>query len=132
MKIKVNWINENNYNGELSVGNTKITSNMNDNEGMKPPEMILSALATCGGLFLRPQFMQKQIEIKSMVIEAEAQKAKPPFMFSKINLHYTINAEVEEQLLIEMIEIAHQKCIVKNTLNPNIEITYTYNIKKDY
>ena len=66
-----------------------------------------------------------------MTIEADAEKAKPPFMFSKINLHYTINAEVEEQMLKEMIEEAHKKCIVKNTLNPNIEITYTYKTEKD-
>ncbi len=131
MKTKVNWIKENNYDAALSVGNTKITSNMNDDEGIKPPEMILSALATCGGLFLRPQFAQKNINLNSMTIEADAEKAKPPFMFSKINLHYTINAEVEEQMLKEMIEEAHKKCIVKNTLNPNIEITYTYKTEKD-
>ena len=131
MKTKVNWIKENDYDAALSVGNTKITSNMNDDEGIKPPEMILSALATCGGLFLRPQFAQKNINLNSMTIEADAEKAKPPFMFSKINLHYTINAEVEEQMLKEMIEEAHKKCIVKNTLNPNIEITYTYKTEKD-
>lgn len=130
MKTKVNWISENNYNGELSVGNTRITSNMNDSEGMKPPEMILSALATCGGLFLRPQFVQKEIALESMTIEADAEKAKPPFMFTKINLHYTIKAEIEEQMLNEMIEEAHKKCIVKNTLNPDIIITFSVEIIK--
>ncbi len=128
MKTKVEWINENNYIGKLSTGNTKITSNMNDTEGMKPPEMILSALATCGGLFLRPQFIQKNIKLESMNIEADATKTKPPKMFSKINLHYTIKAEIEENQLIEMIEIAHQKCIVKNTLNPDIEVSYSFDI----
>lgn len=128
MKTKVYWIKENNYNAELSVGNTKITSNMNDNQGIKPPEMILSALATCGGLFLRPQFIQKEIELKSMSIEADAEKAKPPFMFKTINLHYTIEAEIEEQMLKEMIETAHQRCIVKNTLNPDIVITFSVEI----
>ena len=128
MKTAVKWISDNSYNAELSVGTTKITSTMTDNTGIKPPEMILSALATCGGLFLRPQFVQNEIELISLAIEAEAEKAKPPHMFSKINLHYTVKAEIAEIKLVEMIEVAHKKCIVKNTLNPNIEITFSFEI----
>ncbi|OQY10059.1 MAG: hypothetical protein B6I28_01780 [Fusobacteriia bacterium 4572_132] len=130
MKVKVNWIENNDYNAKLSVGERKITSNMNDPEGMKPPELILSALATCGGLFLKPQFNPKSIELKSLAIETDAKKATPPNMFKSINMHYIVESNISDDELEQMIIIANKNCIVKNTLNPNIAITFSFEIIK--
>jgi len=127
-KTVVEWKEGNKYLAQMSCGKFIITSDIGDSESFKPPEMILSSLATCGGLFLKPVLQENGIMWEDLKISAYGEKAQPPRLFKSIYLHYEIKADITEAELEEALEESHKRCLIMQTINPNIEIITSFEI----
>ena len=125
----ITWKKNNYYSAEMSCGEYTITSNVQDDTAFKPTEMILASLGTCGGLFLKPVLAEKDIKWESLKISVSGEKATPPQLFKTINMHYEIEADVNTDVLEEALEESHRRCLIMNTLNPNIDVKTTFEIK---
>lgn len=128
-KTVVKWKEGNKYLAQMSCGEFTITSDMGDSESFKPPEMILSSLATCGGLFLKPVLQEMGIMWNDLKISASGEKAQPPRLFKSINLHYEIKADITKEDLEKALDESHKRCLVMQTMNPNIEIITSFEIE---
>ena len=124
----VTWVEGNNYKAQMSRGEITISSQPQEENTLKPPEMILASLGTCGGLFLKPILKEMGIKWDEFEVKLKGKKAKPPKLFKEINMHYEIKAEISDQELEEALQKSHKKCLVMNTLNPNIKINTTFEI----
>lgn len=125
----VTWVDGNKYSADMSCGEFTISSKKTDKGSMKPPEMILASLGTCGGLFLKPVLKEMGIEWDDFKLSLSWEKAKAPKLFKKINMHYEIEAEISPEKLEEALEESHRRCLVMNTLDSDIEIETTFEIK---
>jgi len=106
-------------------------STPDENTGMKPSELILSALAGCASVDVVNILEKKQSPLSHLEVQVSAeQDADPPWTFRKIHMKFLVEGEgVTEKSVEQSIELSEEKyCSVAATLRGVAEITTSYEI----
>ncbi len=129
MKTSISWQEGPTYQAQLSNGEYLISGDKNHAEAINPPEMILSSLAVCAGLFLKPELKKLETDWEKLDITAEAVKAEAPNLFAEITLNYRIKTDLDIEGLEAAILRSHDNCLVSNSLDPEIPIKFKIEYK---
>ena len=117
-----------------STGHSVVMSKTNENTGMKPSELILSALAGCSSVDVVGILEKKHTPLSHLEVNVTAeQDADPPWTFRKIHMKFILKGEgLTEKNVAQAIELSEQKyCSVAATLRGVAEITTSYEILED-
>lgn len=130
----VNWIGGKKFIGTDSTQHSVVISTPDEGIGMKPSELILSALASCTAVDVVEILSKKRMPLSALSISASAeQDSDPPWTFRKIHLHYTLKgAGLTPKAVEQAIELSEEKyCSVAATLRGVAQITWAYTIQPE-
>ncbi len=114
-----------------STGHSVVISSAAENMGMKPSELLLSALASCASVDVIEIMAKKRTPLTSLEVHASAeQDAEPPWAFRKIHLKFLARGEaISEKALEQAIHLSEEKyCSVAATLRGVAEICTSFEI----
>lgn len=117
-----------------STGHSVVMSKPDENTGMKPSELLLSALAGCASVDVVDILDKKRTPLTFLEVELKAeQDADPPWTFRKIYMKFVVKGEgLTEKNVAQAIELSEQKyCSVAATLRGEAEIITSYQILED-
>lgn len=117
-----------------STGHSVVMSTPNENVGMKPSELLLSALAGCASVDVVSILSKKRIPLSHLEVQVSAeQDADPPWPFRKFHVKFIIKGEgLTEKDVAQAIELSEQKyCSVAATLRAAAEIITSFEILTD-
>ncbi|KUK46067.1 MAG: hypothetical protein XD73_1057 [Anaerolinea thermophila] len=131
----LSWVpGGNRYISTDSTGHSVVMSLPNENTGMKPSELILSALAGCSSVDVVNILAKKHTPLTHLEVNVTAeQDPDPPWTFRKIHMKFFVKGEgVTEKNLSQAIELSEEKyCAVVATMRGVAEITTSYEILED-
>ena len=117
-----------------STGHSVVLSTSDENIGMKPSELILSALAGCTSVDVVGILAKKQTPLSHLEVEVTAeQDADPPWTFRKIHMNFKLKGKgLTEKNVQQAIDLSEEKyCSVGATLRGVAEITTHFTILED-
>jgi putative redox protein len=102
-------------------------------EGPRPKEVLLTALAGCTAMDVISILKKMQEPLKKLVVKVEGETAEEhPKYVKKIVLTYVAYGDIKEENLKRAIELSQQKyCGVSATLRPDIEKDIKWEIRHD-
>jgi putative redox protein len=114
-----------------STGHSVVMSTTSEDKGMKPSELILSALAGCASVDVVDILGKKRTPLSSLEVQLSAeQDADPPWTFRKIYMHFILKGEkLNPKNVQQAIELSeHKYCSVASTLRGKAEIITSFEI----
>ena len=114
-----------------STGHSVVLSTTAEGIGMKPSELILSALSACSSVDVIGILQKKKIPLSHLEVHVTAeQDADPPWTFRKIHLKYILKGKgLTEKNVAQAIHLSETKyCSVWATLSGVAEITSSFEI----
>lgn len=117
-----------------STGHSVILSTPKENTGMKPSELILSALAGCASVDVIMILEKKRINLTHLHVELTSEQDQdPPWTFRKIYMKFIAKGEgLTPKDLEQAIQLSEEKyCSVAATLRGKAEIITSYEILED-
>jgi len=102
-----------------------------ENTGMKPSELILSALAGCASVDVLDILTKKRTPLSHMEVQVTAeQDTDPPWTFRKIYMKFILKGEgLTDKSVAQAIELSEEKyCSVAATLRGKAEIITSHEI----
>lgn len=117
-----------------STGHSVVMSTPKENSGMKPSELILSALAGCASVDVVDILAKKRTPLSHLEVQVSAeQDADPPWTFRKIYVKFLVKGEgLTEKSVEQAIELSEEKyCSVAATLRGKAEIITSFEILED-
>jgi len=134
-KTKLNWIPGGmRFVSTDSSGHSVTLSTPKENFGMKPSELILSALAGCASVDVVNILEKKKTPLTQLQVDVSAeQDADPPWTFRKIHLAFKVKGEnLTEKNVDQAITLSEEKyCSVAATLGGIADITTSFEILED-
>lgn len=124
--VDITWINEQRYLAVDSSNHSVVLSPPND-VGMKPSEMLLVALATCSAYDVVNIIQKQRANLEKLAVHVESeQKPDPPWMYTKIHLHFkAVATNLKHEQLTRAIELSmNQYCSVRATISPEVQVTF--------
>lgn len=103
-----------------------------NNKGMRPMQLLVSALGGCSSIdiinILKKQ--KQELEDIKVEIEAEREKDKTPALFVKINVHFILYGKIDYIKAQKAVELSMEKyCSVARILEKTAIITYGFDIR---
>jgi len=117
-----------------STGHSVVMSTPGENKGMRPSELILSALAGCASVDVVDILAKKRTPLSYLEVKLSAeQDADPPWTFRKIFMHFIVKGEgLSKKNIKQAIELSEEKyCSVASTLRGKAEIITSFEILED-
>ena len=117
-----------------STGHSVVMSTPKENTGMKPSELILSALAGCASVDVVDILAKKRTPLTHLEVQVSAnQDADPPWTFRKIYVKFLLKGEgLTEKNVEQAIQLSEEKyCSVAATLRGKADIITSFEILKD-
>jgi putative redox protein len=117
-----------------STGHSVPLSTQKENFGMKPSELILSALAGCASVDVVNILEKKRTPLSSLEVNVTAeQDIDPPWTFRKIYMKFIVRGEgLTAKNVEQAIQLSEENyCSVAATLRGVAEITTSYEILED-
>ena len=114
-----------------STGHSVALSTPKESFGMKPSELILSALAGCASVDVVNILEKKKTPLSHLEVEVSAeQDADPPWTFLKIHMNFKLKGEgLTEKNVDQAITLSEEKyCSVAATLSGIAEISTSFEI----
>jgi putative redox protein len=114
-----------------STGHSVVMSTPDENTGMKPSELILSALAGCASVDVVNILEKKHTPLSHLEVQVSAeQDADPPWAFRKIHMKFLVKGKgLTEKNVEQAVDLSNEKyCSVAATLRGAAEITTSYEI----
>lgn len=102
------------------------------NGGLRPMELVLSALATCSAFEVVHILTKQRQEVEDFSIQVKAEReakgsCRP---FSRIEVVFLLKGEISDKKASRAAELAMEKyCSVKASLHPDIEIDYSIQVE---
>ncbi len=128
----VKWIPEGNcFVSTDSTGHSVVMSTSAENCGMKPSELILSALAGCASVDVVNILAKKHTPLSHLEVRVTAeQDSDPPWTFRKIYMKFLLKGkELTEKSVDQAIHLSEEKyCSVAATLRATAEIITSFSI----
>jgi len=100
--------------------------------GVRPMELVLTALASCSSLDLISILKKQRQEIKDFTVSVEGERRDAiPSVFTKIHMNFQLSGNIDQTKAEKAAELAVKKyCSVHDMLAAGgVEITYSINIK---
>jgi putative redox protein len=91
-------------------------------EGMTPPELLLSSLASCAGFYAAAYLKKHKLADKGTNVKVTAEKAKSPARLENFKIEIELPVEVTEAQR-KGVEDAVHHCLIHNTLLHPPQIT---------
>jgi putative redox protein len=117
-----------------SNGHSVVMSTTKENIGMKPSELILSALAGCSSVDVVNILSKKRTPLSHLEVQVSSeQDSDPPWIFRKIHMTFIVKGQgLTQENVAQAIELSEQKyCSVAATLRGVAEITTSFEILED-
>jgi len=117
-----------------STGHSIVMSTPKENTGMKPSELILSALAGCSSVDVVDILAKKRTPLSHLEVQVTAeQEADPPWTFRKIYMKFLVKGKgLTEKSVEQAIALSEEKyCSVAATLRGEAEIITSFEILED-
>ena len=117
-----------------STGHSVVMSTTKENIGMRPSELILSALAGCSSVDVVDILAKKRTPLTHLEVNVTAeQDTDPPWTFRKIHMEFFVKGEgLTEKNVAQAIELSEKKyCSVAATLRGVAEISTSFKILED-
>jgi len=117
-----------------STGHSVVMSTTKENIGMRPSELILSALAGCSSVDVVDILAKKRTPLTHLEVNVTAeQDTDPPWTFRKIHMKFFVKGEgLTEKNVAQAIELSEKKyCSVAATLRGVAEISTSFKILED-
>jgi len=117
-----------------STGHSLVMSTTKEDIGMKPSELILSALAGCSSVDVVNILSKKRTPLSHLEVHVSAeQDSEPPWTFRKIHMIFIVKGKgLTEENVAQAIELSEQKyCSVAATLRGVAEISTSFTILED-
>ena len=114
-----------------STGHSVALSTPKENFGMKPSELILSALAGCASVDVVNILQKKRTPLQTLEVNVTAEQDNdPPWTFRKIHMKFTAKGKgLTAKNLEQAIHLSEENyCSVAATLRGVAEITTSYEI----
>ena len=114
-----------------STGHSVVLATPDENAGMKPSELILSALAGCAAVDVVDILAKKRTPLTHLEVQVSAeQDADPPWTFRKIYVKFLVKGEgLTEKNVEQAIQLSEEKyCSVAATLRGKAEIITSFEI----
>ena len=114
-----------------STGHSVVMSTPDENAGMKPSELILSALAGCASVDVVDILAKKRSPLSHLEVRVTAeQDPDPPWAFRKIHMKFLLKGDgLTEKNVEQAIELSEEKyCSVAATLRGTAKIITSYEI----
>jgi len=133
VKTTVKWSGDKTYQATDKNGATvKIDPTSQVKGAISPPDLLLMSLGSCKGIFFLPAAKGLGLNIEHFEITLEGEKSKhPPQLFSKIKSKFIVWGNVTKEEVKKAIDKADQKCFIAYSLNPDIEMETTIEVKED-
>ncbi len=117
-----------------STGHSVVLSTTNEGIGMKPSELILSALAGCTAVDVINILAKKRTPLSHLEVQLSAeQDSDPPWTFRKIYMKFFVKGDgLTEKDVKGAIDLSEEKyCSVATTLKGVAEIITSFEILED-
>ena len=97
----------------------------------RPMQLLLVSLAGCSAIDVINILKKQRQRIDDFHMEVTGdRKEGVPAPFTKIQVHFSLSGKIKEEKLIKAIELTEAKyCSVYFSLNPEIEITFTFDLQ---
>lgn len=117
-----------------STGHSVVLATPSENTGMKPSELILSALSGCASVDVVDILEKKRTPLSYLSVEVSAsQDSEPPWTFREIHMNFVVKgAGLTEKNVEQAIALSEEKyCSVSATLRGKAKITTSFEILED-
>lgn len=137
MKIKIERINvASHMRAENDTGNSLEMDGSPDAggnyAGFRPMQMLLAAAGGCSAIDVISILEKQKQDLKTLKVEVDGNRVQKDTYseFDKINLHFILSGNLEESKVDKAISLSVNKyCSVSKALQPQAEITYSYEIE---
>jgi putative redox protein len=127
----VTWVKGKQFAAVDSTSHSVLLSTSDESVGMKPSELLLSALGSCTAVDVVGILQKRRQQLTGLEIVVTGEQAEEhPKAFTRFHLHYIVTgigispADVERA-----IKLSEEKyCSVAATLRAGAEITYDYEV----
>jgi putative redox protein len=94
-------------------------------------QVLLASLAGCTSIDIINMLSKQRQRLDDFKVVVTSERTGGiPSPFTKINLHFVFKGKIKEQKIEKALESSHTKyCSVYFSLNPNIDITNTYELE---
>ncbi|MFN2177719.1 MAG: OsmC family protein [Anaerolineales bacterium] len=99
-------------------------------EGVKPSDMLLMSVASCSAYDVVEILAKQREPLEDLKVICNGdQESEPPYIFTRIHIHYIVKGQVNPEKLKKAIKLSEDKyCSVINTLRPTVPITSEFEI----
>jgi putative redox protein len=97
-----------------------------EGRGMRPTELLLSALASCAAMDVVHILRKQRQDLQQLTIATEGERVEAvPAPFKKIKLVFEARGAVDDHKLQRAVQLSVEKyCSVRASLDPTIEISW--------
>ncbi|MFC0522853.1 OsmC family protein [Pontibacillus salicampi] len=133
MEFQVNWTGNMAFQGEAPSGHSlKMDAGADSggvNEGARPTEYLLNAVAGCTGIDIISILKKMRLEPTSFHMDIKGDRAEEhPRKFTDIHIHYALEGELPEDKVIRAIELSKDKyCSVSHSISAKLTVSYSIN-----
>jgi putative redox protein len=101
------------------------------NQGMRPMQMLLSAMGGCSAIDIINILKKQKQDLKDLkiTVTGERQKNVVPSLFETVHAHYRFFGNLDKDKVEKAINLSVKKyCSVSKTLEQTATITYSFEI----
>ncbi len=119
------------FESQNTNGQTAIIDGGANPQGMRPMELLLSALASCSAFDLEHILRKQRQPVEDVRIEVEGIRPDEGFPkpFESIHMHFTLLGDLDEEKVQRAVALSVEKyCSVGATLKPDTTVTYSVSV----
>lgn len=128
---EVKWITGQKFAAKGPSGHTVVMdSDRESNQGPGPMEMVLMALGACTATDIVIVLQKKRQKLDSLEVICSGERAaKPPTVWTKLEIVYRLRGVLDEKAVKHAIELSEEKyCSVAAMLKKTAKVTWRYEI----
>jgi putative redox protein len=129
----VKWVGGEEFVAQMPSGHeVPFDTDRKHNAAPGPMEMLLGALGACSSVDVVSILAKKRQKLTSLEVVISGERAStPPTVWTKIEMVYRLEGEIEEKAARDAIELSQTKyCSVAAMLRKTAEITYRIEISR--
>jgi putative redox protein len=112
-------------------GNSAMTDGGAEKKGMRPMELLLSALGTCSAFDAVHILRKQRQDVQSFDVEVRGNRPDEgePKPFTEIHAHFRLSGQLEPEKVNRAVALSMEKyCSVSATLSDDVKITHSVEI----
>jgi len=101
------------------------------NKGMRPMEMVLSAIASCSSIDVVMILKKQRQKLEDIKVTVEGKRAADqiPAVFTDIHIHFKLFGDIKEKKAAQAVNMSmEQYCSVSKMLEKSVNITHSYEV----